>query len=150
MEIDKMPTHVWHNVLMEAAATVRFPLMHALRLDLTSVESGVPVATIANFVSASGLALSDIYAIVIPARTLKHRKARKEALSPDESDKLARLTRIYDHAVRTLGDKDKALHWLNKPLRRFEARSPLHMLRTEVGARMVEEMLGQIDHGMFA
>ncbi len=127
-----------------------FPLMSSLRLDLHSVENGVPVATMADFVAASGLHLRDIYAIVIPARTLKHRRARKQALTPDESDKLARLIRLFDHAVRVLGDREKALHWLNKPLRRFEGRSPIHMMRTEFGARMIDEMLGQIDHGMFA
>jgi putative toxin-antitoxin system antitoxin component (TIGR02293 family) len=147
-----MPIKVWHNVLMENAATSerRLPLMNSLRLDLRTVESGVSVATMASFVSASGLQLRDIYDIVIPARTLKHRKARKEPLTPDESDKLARLIRIYDHAVRVLGDREKALHWLNKPLRRFAGRTPLQMLRTEFGARMIEEMLGQMDYGMFA
>ena len=145
-----MPTDLWHNVPMENAAVLRAPLMSSLRLDLSTVEAGVPVATMASFVAASGLQFSDIYDVVIPARTLKHRRSRKEPLTRDESDKLARLIRIYDDAVRVLGDKEKALHWLNKALRRFNGRSPLQMLRTEFGARMVEEMLGQIDYGMFA
>jgi putative toxin-antitoxin system antitoxin component (TIGR02293 family) len=134
-----------------AAASVRHaPLMHALQLDLHTVESGVSVTIMADFVAASGLKFSDIYEVVIPARTLKHRKARREPLSPDESDKLARLIRTYDHAVRVLGNREGALHWLNKPLKRFAGRTPIQMLRTEFGARMVEEMLGQIDYGMFA
>jgi putative toxin-antitoxin system antitoxin component (TIGR02293 family) len=135
---------------MDATATARFPLLHSLRLDLQAVESGLSVATLINFVAASGLRMADVYDVVIPARTLKHRKARKEALSPDESDKLARLIRTWDHTVRVVGDAPKALHWLNKSLRRFEGRTPLHMLRTEFGARLVEEMLGQMDYGMFA
>ena len=145
-----MPTNLWHNVPMENAAVSRSPLMASLHLDLETVESGVPVATMTSFVAASGLQLRDIYDIVIPARTLKHRRSRKEPLTADESDKLARLIRIYDHAVRVLGNQEKALYWLNKPLKRFAARTPLQMLRTEVGARMVEEVLGQIDYGMFA
>ena len=124
--------------------------MASLHLDLKTVESGVSLATMTNFVAASGLQLRDLYDIVIPARTLKHRKSRKEPLTADESDKLARLIRIYDHAIKVLGDRDKAVHWLNKPLRRFTGRTPLQMLRTEFGARMVEEMLGQTDYGMFA
>jgi putative toxin-antitoxin system antitoxin component (TIGR02293 family) len=145
-----MPTTMWHNVLMDATATARFPLLHSLRLDLQAVESGLSLATLTNFVAASGLKMADVYDVVIPARTLKHRKARKQALSADESDKLARLIRTWDHAVRVVGDPLKALHWLNKPLRRFAGRTPLHMLRTEFGARLVEEMLGQMDYGMFA
>ena len=122
----------------------------SLRLDLESVEAGVPVETMTSFVAASGVELKDLYDIVIPARTLKHRRSRKQTLSLEESDKLARLVRVFDQAVAVFGDREKARSWLNKPKKRFEERTPLQMLRTEVGGRMVEEMLGQIDEGMFA
>jgi putative toxin-antitoxin system antitoxin component (TIGR02293 family) len=122
----------------------------ALGVDLQAVETGVALQTLANFVEASGLRFADIYEVVIPARTLKHRKARQEALTLDESDKFARLVRVYDHAVKVFGTKEKALHWLNKPKQRFAERTPLEMVRTDLGGRMVEEMLGQIDYGFFA
>ena len=128
----------------------KIPFMTALNLDLETVESGVSLHALNDFVAASGMQFRDIYEVVIPARTLKHRKARKENLTADESDKLARLIRIFDHAVSVLGDKEKSLHWLNEPKRRFDGRTPVQMLRTELGGRMVEEMLGQIEYGMFA
>lgn len=147
-----MPTRLWHNVLMAqlARAELKTPFMASLRLDLGTVESGVSLDTLNNFVAASGMQFRDIYEVVIPARTLKHRKARKEHLSADESDKFARLIRIFDQAVNVLGNKEKALRWLNEAKRRFDGRTPIQMLRTEVGGRMVEEMLGQIEYGMFA
>lgn len=125
-------------------------LSAVLRFDLESVEAGVPLDTVSSFVSASGVQLKDIYDIVIPARTLKHRRSRKEPLSRDESDKLARLVRVFDQAVTVFGEIEQARRWLNKPKKRFDERTPLQMLRTDLGGRMVEEMLGQIDEGMFA
>src|SRR6202034_3587999 len=147
-----MPSKVRHNVLMEQVTVVEqeTPFMTSLRLDLETVEAGVPVPTLPNFVAASGMQFRDIYEVVIPARTLKHRKARKEPLTRDESDKLVRLVRVYDQAVEVLGDKEKALYWLSEPKRRFDGRTPIQMLRTDLGGRMVEEMLGQIYYGMFA
>jgi putative toxin-antitoxin system antitoxin component (TIGR02293 family) len=103
-----------------------------------------------SFVSASGVELKDIYDVVIPARTLKHRRSRRESLSSDESDKLARLVRVFDQAVGVFGDAERAREWLGKPKKRFDQRTPMQMLRTDLGGRMVEEMLGQIEHGMFA
>lgn len=126
------------------------PFLSTLHLNLETVESGVPVATMTEFVSASGVPLKDLYDIVIPARTLKHRRARREPLSPDESDKFARLVRIFDHAVKVFSGVERARIWLNKPKRRFGGRTPIDMLRTETGGRLVEEMLFQIEHGMFA
>jgi putative toxin-antitoxin system antitoxin component (TIGR02293 family) len=147
-----MPTSVWHNVRMGQASTIeqQIPLMTSLHIDLATVEAGVPVATMVRFVTASGMQLKDLYEVVIPARTLKHRKARKEPLTSDESDKLVRLIRVYDQALRVLGEKEKVLYWLSEPKKRFEDRTPIQMLRTDLGGRMVEEMLGQIYYGMFA
>jgi putative toxin-antitoxin system antitoxin component (TIGR02293 family) len=147
-----MPMHLWHNVLMEQTYVLeqQVPFMTSLHLDLEIVEAGVPLATMTSFASASGIEFKDLYAVVIPARTLKHRKARKEPLTPDESDKFVRLVRVYDQAVRILGGREKALDWLSEPKRRFDQRTPMQMLRTDLGARMVEEMLGQIQYGMFA
>jgi putative toxin-antitoxin system antitoxin component (TIGR02293 family) len=144
---------MWHNVHMAQAIHVaeQSRFLISLRLDLESVEAGVSVETMTNFVSASGVDLKDIYDIVIPARTLKHRRSRKQSLSRDESDKLARLVRVFDQAVSVFGgDVEQARKWLNKPKKRFDERTPLQMLRTDFGGRMVEEMLGQIDEGMFA
>jgi putative toxin-antitoxin system antitoxin component (TIGR02293 family) len=121
-----------------------------LHIDLDSVEAGLPLTAIADFVANSGLQFKDIYEVVIPARTLKHRRDRKETLNLDESDKFARLVRVYDLTVKVFGDKEKALRWLNREKHRFDERTPLQMLRTEVGGRLVENMLGQIEHGMFA
>ncbi len=137
---------------MAQAAKSRPParLMARLHFNLESVEAGVPVDTMTSFISASGVELKDVYDIVIPARTLKHRRSRRESLSADESDKLARLVRIYDHALRVFDNKEKVLYWLSEAKKRFDGRTPLQMLRTELGGRMVEEMLGQIEYGMFA
>jgi putative toxin-antitoxin system antitoxin component (TIGR02293 family) len=133
-----------------AKSPIPAPFLTTLRLDLAHIESGVPTDTIASFAESSGLALKDIYDIVIPARTLKHRRARREPLSRDESDKLARLVRIFDHAVKVFDNPARARLWLEEPKRRFHNRTPLEMIRTETGGRAVEEMLGQIEYGMFA
>jgi putative toxin-antitoxin system antitoxin component (TIGR02293 family) len=126
------------------------PFMAALGLDLSRIEAGVPIATMSDFVASSGVPLKDLYDVVIPARTLKHRRARREPLSLDESDKLARVVRIFDHAVAVFEKVDRARAWLNAPKKRFDGRTPLEMLRTDTGGRLVEEMLGQIEYGMFA
>ena len=125
-------------------------LLEFLHLDYERVEAGVALGTVSEFVQASGLAWRDVYDIVVPARTLKHRRARCEPLSRDESDKLARLVRVFDQAVAVLGDAARARAWLGKPKERFTGRTPIALLRTEVGGRLVEEVLGQVDEGMFA
>ena len=136
---------------MSTAVVPRLPsLTSSLALNVKTIEKGVPLASFTAFAEQSGLPLRELHEVVIPARTLKHRRARKEALSRDESDKLARVARVFDHAVQVFTDDLRARRWLEKPNGVFEGRTPLVMLRTETGARMVDDLLGQIDHGYFA
>jgi putative toxin-antitoxin system antitoxin component (TIGR02293 family) len=53
-------------------------------------------------------------------------------------------------AEEVFGDDAKAARWLRKPKVRFEGRTPMEVLRTEAGVRLVEEMLLQLDYGIFA
>ncbi|MBL3940451.1 DUF2384 domain-containing protein, partial [Bacteroides thetaiotaomicron] len=53
-------------------------------------------------------------------------------------------------ATATFGDQDKAMAWLRNGLQRFGGRTSLDMASTEHGARLVEEVLTQIDEGYFA
>jgi uncharacterized protein (DUF2384 family) len=43
----------------------------------------------------------------------------------------------------------KARYGLTKQKSRFNERRPIQMLRTDLGSRMVEEMLVQIDEGIY-
>ncbi len=94
--------------------------------------------------------MNELLEVVIPPRTLKHRRQRREPLSLDESDRLARVARLWELSVRVFGDPDKARRWLTKPKIRFQEKTPLQLMRTEVGGHGVEEMLVQIDEGYFA
>jgi len=110
----------------------------------------VPIAALEEFAAYSGLSLKELIEVVIPPRTLKHRRQRREPLSIDESDRLARVARIYALAVRVYGDRDDGREWLTGPKNRFEGKTPLAMLRTAAGEQAVQEFLYQIDEGVFA
>jgi putative toxin-antitoxin system antitoxin component (TIGR02293 family) len=98
----------------------------------------------------SGLTDDEIYALIVPRRTLTHRRARHEALSRDESDRAVRLARIAALAEQVFGDSKRRWNWLRTEKRQFGGRSPLQLLVTEAGARLVEELLYRIDEGMAA
>src|ERR1035438_7698397 len=147
---DKMPRKVWHNVLMSQAAAIPAVSPPPFTFDWREIERGLPLSTLEEFSAYSGIAVKDLLEVVIPARTLKHRRPRQEPLNLDESDRLARVARLYELGVRVFGDADKARRWLSKPMIRFEERTPLTMMRSELGSRTVEEILIQIDEGLFA
>ncbi len=52
-------------------------------------------------------------------------------------------------AISVFGDPTKAGRWLSKPKHQLGGKTPLELIDTEAGAKAVEEMLHQIEHGIF-
>jgi len=144
-----MPRESWHNVPMSQAAAIPAVSQPPFTFDWREIERGLPLSTLEEFSAYSGIAVKDLLEVVIPARTLKHRRQRQEPLNLDESDRLARVARIYELAVKVYGDRDDGRKWLCGKKSRFEDRSALEMLRSEAGEKAVKDFLIQIDEGMF-
>lgn len=126
--------------------------VQALRSDqdlVKLVEERLTIGAI-DGLRRSGMTDEEIYSLVVPRRTLTHRRARREALSREESDRAVRLARIAALAEHVFGHSERAWHWLRAAKRQFRDRSPLQLTATEAGARLVEELLYRIDEGMAA
>jgi putative toxin-antitoxin system antitoxin component, TIGR02293 family len=87
--------------------------------------------------------------LAISRSTLQRRKATGR-LSPDESDKVMRLSRLLEHAKKVFGDVDKARAWLKHPQYGLGGAVPLDYAETEIGAREVDNLLGRIDYGVYS
>lgn len=113
------------------------------------VEERLPVTAISALME-HGVLEKEIYSVIVPRRTLQHRRARKERLSREESDRAVRLARLVTLTENVFGDHDSGMHWLRSSKKRFDGRTPMAMMETEAGSRLVEEALYQIDEGMAA
>src|SRR6059058_2020744 len=85
----------------------------------------------------------------ISRSTLQRRKAAGR-LSPDESDKVMRFSRLLEHATKVFGHIDKARAWLKHPQYGLGGAVPLDYAETEIGAREVDNLLGRIDYGVYS
>ena len=84
----------------------------------------------------------------IPDRTLD-RRLKHGVLSPEESDRLARVAKILQRAHEVFGNAEKARGWMNTRLAAFEGETPLQRTDTSLGASQVEDVLGRIDYGVY-
>lgn len=133
---------------MSVALLSVVPLNPAFAFDWKTVEHGVPLSALDQFSRYSGLPVKALLEVVIPARTLKHRKQRKEPLSSEEADRLRRVARAYDLGLKVMGSPETARAWLTSEMQRFDGRAPLTLLRTQAGEEAVQEALVQFDEGM--
>jgi putative toxin-antitoxin system antitoxin component (TIGR02293 family) len=118
---------------------------------IRQVERGFSYDRLRSLETRSGIAVTDIASLIgIPERTLARRRAAGR-LSSDESERLLRVSAVYEKALELFeGDGKAALSWLNTPKRMFNAQTPLAYSRTELGAREVENLIGRLEHGVFS
>lgn len=125
-------------------------LSAANELDLHKlVTKRLPTSLVASL-RAHGLTEKETSAFVIPRRTLAHRVAAQEPLTVEESDRLLRVARVLALAETVFGSREKAWRWLRKEKHELDERKPIDILDTDIGARLIEEMLYRIDDGIFA
>jgi putative toxin-antitoxin system antitoxin component (TIGR02293 family) len=118
------------------------------RALLRSVESGLPYASLDALTARYGLTRAELaHTLRLPMRTLARRK-RERKLSADESDRLVRVARVAAEAARILGDDRKAGGWLRDGNVALGGERPIDLLRTDLGTRQVEEILGHIEFGL--
>ncbi len=119
--------------------------------DLARVVSHrIPLRALAHVQRQGLFSEGEIQRFIIPARTRRHREAKRERLTVEESDRLVRMARVQALAEDVFGDSDRANRWLREPLGELSSTVPLDWARTEAGARLVEEILAKIDWGAAA
>lgn len=120
-------------------------------LDLAElIHEGLPTRVVDVVLKSGVLMVNELYQLVVPRRTLAHRKEKSQALSPEQSDRLVRVVRVTSRAKEALGDSEKAGRWLRKENRALGGKRPIDLLESDVGARMVERILGRIEHGVYS
>ncbi|AHG93564.1 Conserved hypothetical protein CHP02293 (plasmid) [Gemmatirosa kalamazoonensis] len=132
-----------------------------------AVERGLPLAALRRLTTPDpadgGLTPDEIERLVIPRRTLTKRRARRQPLSLEESNRLVRLARVLATAVEAFGGDPataddertreatrRAARWLRRPSPALDGETPLGLCTTDAGARIVEDELGRIAFGVFA
>jgi putative toxin-antitoxin system antitoxin component (TIGR02293 family) len=116
------------------------------------IELGIPRAVAEHLQERLGLTDAELArALGVSAKTMQRLARRREArLTPAQGDRLYRLARLAAMAEGVFESLDRAREWLREPQRGLGDRAPLDVMRTEVGAREVEDLLGRIEFGVFS
>ena len=115
------------------------------------LKKGLPYGAVEEFRRTSQLPLESIRCVMrVSARTLARQKVANR-LTPEASERLFRLSRIFDKTVGLFdGDAAAARAWLQSPNRALDQQSPLRLVESEIGAGEVEDLIGRLEHGVFS
>lgn len=131
----------------------RIPSPENLRSGITAARRGVAVSEAVETMEAWSIPVAR-FAAILGCSDRKWSRARAGALdvllSPAESDRLLRTHRLLAHA-RTVFDEDADVRtWLSTPNAALAGESPLSLLDTDAGVRLVDEVLTRLEFGVYA
>jgi putative toxin-antitoxin system antitoxin component (TIGR02293 family) len=121
------------------------------RLELVEdIREGFVFGQVAALAKEAGVALDELVEFgIIPRRTFTHSK-QNQRFTATQSARLARFFRVQQKAKGTFGSEERAMRWLKRPTEPLRNNAPVSLLDTEEGARLVEDLLTRIDHGIAA
>jgi len=117
------------------------------------VSHGIPSISIAHLALAVEPLSSHILseALGVSLRTLHRKKgAESETLSVAQGGRTFKFAEVVAKATLVLGNREAAVQWLTSPAMGLDQQKPLDLLATPVGTQLVEELLGRIEHGVYA
>jgi len=120
------------------------------RQTIEAIRDGLPAEAFDWLKSELGLTVGELARVVHVSRRTISRRKKEGTLKPDESERVLRLIRLYQRAAEVLGGRDEARAWMQEPNFALGDDIPLHFADTEPGARRLEQLLGQIEHGVIA
>ena len=142
--------HIVKPIPDQASAKERFVREARDAVTIGNVRRGLSTKVFKSVAASLGYSDRELAGVLkIPNRTLD-RRFKHEVLSPDESDRLARVANILKRAQEVFGNVEKARDWMNTPLSAFEGETPLQRADTSIGANQVEDVLGRIDYGVYS
>ena len=123
----------------------RYDAIHVVE----QIKRGLSYAAFERFQRNTELSYHLLARIVgVPQRTLARRKDAGR-FEPDESDRLARISRVFARAIVLFeGDSENAREWLTSPVRGLGGRTPIEFASTDVGAIEVENLIGRLEYGI--
>jgi putative toxin-antitoxin system antitoxin component, TIGR02293 family len=114
------------------------------------ITSGLPAASAFAFKQALGLTNEEVASVLgVSLRTFARLDPAKSRLDLVSGDRLVRSARLFAIATEVLEEPQAAARWLKSPQSALGSAIPLELARTDVGARVVEALLGRMEHGVY-
>jgi putative toxin-antitoxin system antitoxin component (TIGR02293 family) len=110
-----------------------------------SVAKGLPVSALDRF--AGRVSPQDVRRFtyrIVPKPTLERRRKEKQLLTTEESDRLARIAKVFAFGLEVFRDEAKVRSFLDRPHPMLDDKVPLEIaLATGPGADAVINLLGR-------
>ncbi len=136
------PLEPGHN---QSAAADRLNFLFADQNDLGGIikhiNSGLPFSLFEQLCHKLHVSRATLASVLQFSLTTLNRGRERKLLNPSESERLARIVRLFEMCTLQLGSEEESRLWLTTPNQDLDWKSPLKFSQHEFGARRVEDLI---------
>src|SRR5690606_15583076 len=115
------------------------------------LHEGLPTDVFSRLARATNLDKQSLARALAIAPATLQRRLKVGRFGRDESDRLYRLAYVFSCTLDLFeGDVLAAQAWLQRPVRGLGGERPLDMLGTSAQSGAVLDLIGRLEHGVFA
>lgn len=145
--IDEQEVHVVEDLMHAYEASPYGQISPALLMS--KARAGLSMSFVHDLCTSMDISLSEMSTFLhVSLRTLQ-RYSSEKVLDIDQSSKLLMLSDLYLHGVDVM-PADQFRLWLREELPLLGGEAPLTILDNPFGIKQVSNILGQLEHGVFA
>ncbi|MBK2124678.1 type II toxin-antitoxin system Xre/ParS family antitoxin [Fangia hongkongensis] len=116
-----------------------------------AIHDGFSCEVFSKLADISGMEKNQLAKITTIAPASLSRRYKSGFFTEAESDRLYRYAEVYKSALNLFeGSQHKAHHWLTSPVIGLGGKKPIDMLRTSAETKAVIDLIGRLEHGVFA
>ena len=120
-------------------------------IDLIEItRKGLPTSVVSTLSAVLGISMEKMSSLLhISHRTIQ-RKNSSDLLNVYSSEQILEIADVISRGIEVLGTLDNFTSWLHSDVRALNYAKPLDFLDTSFGTKLVKDILGRIEHGVYS
>jgi len=114
------------------------------------IDKGIPKSSVESFSQNLAIPMTSIAKMLSMSYKTLTRKKGNERLDSSISSLIFEIASVYAKAFEIFRDLDKVTRWFNNPNKGLRRQKPFDLLNTATGIRMVNQVLGRIEEGVYS
>lgn len=136
-----------NNVLREAA--VAYKTSSAMSM-VELARHGISKKSLLKLADIAALSLKQFSELLPVSLRTMQRYNDDDLLPPEISEHALVVAEVLGRGMEVFNNREQLQHWLQTPAVSFAGQTPVSLLDTSFGARMVTDELGRLEQGVYA
>ena len=120
-------------------------------VDLIEItREGLPKSVVVTISSILGVSMEKMSHLIHVSHRTIQRKDNHELLNVYSTEQILEIAEVISRGIEVIGTLESFVKWLHTEVRVFDFKKPLDFLDTSFGTKLIKDVLGRIEQGVYS